>query len=104
MRVLDEAVRVRRPRQLLGTRGGRRGACQTAVALRPRSSAAWCHLGIAFAHQKKLDEAVACYHKAIELNPRSAVYRRNLGIDLFEQKALEQHPESRNQGRCQQEP
>jgi Flp pilus assembly protein TadD len=51
-----------------------------AVALRPTTSAAYNNLGNALSNQGKADEAIACFHKAIELDPRFALARYNLGV------------------------
>src|SRR5262249_6993931 len=43
-----------------------------ARALRPRSPGAWNNLGNSLKDQDRLDQAVACYGKAIELHPKFA--------------------------------
>ena len=45
---------------------------QLRLALRPRSVAVLNNLGIALKNQGKLDEAIACFRKAIELDPKFA--------------------------------
>src|SRR5262249_60781435 len=54
----------------LNEQGDHEGAIRfytAAVAIRPDSTAILNNLGIALRGQKKLDEAIACYRKAIEL-------------------------------------
>jgi tetratricopeptide (TPR) repeat protein len=64
------------------------GFLRVAIATRPGSSAAYNNLGIALCDQKKLPEAIAAYHKAIELDQKDALAYNNLGIALREQKKL----------------
>jgi tetratricopeptide (TPR) repeat protein len=59
-----------------------------ARALRPRSAATWCNLGNALRAQKKLDEAIACYKKAIDLDPKHAYAHSNFSNALRDQKKL----------------
>ncbi len=58
------------------------------AALRPSSIAAYSNLGLALRRQKKLTEAIAAFHKAIELDPKSAPAHSNLGIALADHKNL----------------
>src|SRR5262245_15690928 len=55
------------------------GCYRAALALRPRSSAAWTNLGVALVNQRKVDDAIACYKRAIELDPTNANPYLNLG-------------------------
>jgi tetratricopeptide (TPR) repeat protein len=61
-----------------------------ARALRPRSAGAWNNLGNALRDQGKLDEAVACYQKAIDLDPKHVLAHMNLGSALRFQKKLDE--------------
>src|SRR5262249_15415513 len=49
-----------------------------AACIRPSSAVAHNNLGIALNGQKKLDEAIACYKKAIELDPKIEWAHTNL--------------------------
>jgi tetratricopeptide (TPR) repeat protein len=64
------------------------GFLRVAIVTRPGSSAAYNNLGGALRVRKKLPEAVAAYHKAIELDPKYAVAYLNLGLALRDQKKL----------------
>jgi serine/threonine protein kinase/Tfp pilus assembly protein PilF len=64
------------------------GFLRVAIATRPGSSGAYTNLGTALYAQKKLPEAVAAYHKAIELDPKHATAYYSLGIALRDQKKL----------------
>jgi superkiller protein 3 len=48
------------------------------------------NLGNVLADQKKLDEASACYRKAIELDPKFANAHNNLGHSLYLQRKLDE--------------
>ena len=54
--------------------------------MRPRLN----NLGNVLIDQKKLDEAIAGYRKAIEIDPKHAVAHYNLGLALREQKKLDE--------------
>ena len=51
---------------------------QAAVAAAPANAAARIKLGNALYHKGQMDEAIACYQKAIELDPKPAMARANL--------------------------
>jgi serine/threonine-protein kinase len=51
-----------------------------AAALRPMSALAQNHLANALVSSGRLDEAIACYQKAIELAPASSMPQANLGL------------------------
>jgi tetratricopeptide (TPR) repeat protein len=51
---------------------------------------AYDNLGIALYQQKKLDEAVAAFRKAIQLRPDLATAYNNLGVALADQKKLDE--------------
>src|SRR5262249_31327923 len=61
-----------------------------AVSILPNSAAALNNLGLALAEQKKLDEAIASYRKAIELEPKDAIAHSNLAIALHAQSKLDE--------------
>ena len=61
-----------------------------ALALRPRSVAVLNNLGNALSEQGKLDEAIACYRRAIELDPKFALAHNNLGVALQDQGKLDE--------------
>lgn len=48
------------------------------------------NLGVALKRQGKLDEAIACYRKAIELDPKYAIVHNNLGGTLQSQGKLDE--------------
>jgi tetratricopeptide (TPR) repeat protein len=63
---------------------------RAAVALRPDNSWSWFQIGdILQQTRKKLDEAVACYKKAIDLDPHFAAPHFNLGGVYRDQKKLD---------------
>ncbi len=77
-----------------------------AVALRPESAGAYGNLGAALMNKGQVDEAIACYQKAIELDPKYAMAHTNLGFALTRkgqvdeaiacyQKAIDTRPEAR---------
>jgi serine/threonine-protein kinase len=57
-----------------------------AVALRPDSPGAVSNLGVALADNGRVDEAIACYQKAIALDPKYATPHNNLGAVLCDVK------------------
>jgi tetratricopeptide (TPR) repeat protein len=61
-----------------------------AVSLRPDSAAAHNNLGGALDGQGKLDEAAACFKKAIELDPKFAQAHSRLGAALGKQGKLDE--------------
>ncbi len=61
-----------------------------ALALRPRSAAVLNNLGAALKDQGKLDDAMACYRRALELDPKLAAAHNNLGIALKHQGKLDE--------------
>jgi serine/threonine protein kinase/Flp pilus assembly protein TadD len=54
--------------------------------LKPEDARVEVNRGIARARQRKLDDAIACFRKAIEFNPQYAPAHRNLGISFRKQK------------------
>jgi tetratricopeptide (TPR) repeat protein len=62
--------------------------CTAARALRPKSIITWNNLGIALSNQRKMDQSIACFHKAIELNSKHAGTYINLGSNLHSQSKL----------------
>ena len=52
------------------------------VRLKPGSALAHANLGIALKDKGQVDEAIACYRKAIELDPKFARAHNNLGNAL----------------------
>jgi tetratricopeptide (TPR) repeat protein len=64
------------------------GFNRVAIATRPGSTAAYSNLGVTLREQKKLPEAIAAYHKAVELDPKFAPAYTNLGNALGDQKKL----------------
>ena len=48
------------------------------------------HLGLAFSQQKRADEAIAQFQKALEIQPDYAEARYNLGTILIQQKRLDE--------------
>jgi tetratricopeptide (TPR) repeat protein len=57
-----------------------------AVSLRPESPGALFHLGHALGWKGQVDEAIACYKKAIELDPKLPATYLNLGAVLCDRK------------------
>jgi tetratricopeptide (TPR) repeat protein len=64
------------------------GFYRVALALRPRSSAAWNNLGTSLLDLKKLPEAIDAFHQAIALNPKHVLAHYNLGNAFFRQHKL----------------
>ncbi|WP_414756731.1 tetratricopeptide repeat protein, partial [Anabaena sp. CCY 9910] len=60
------------------------------VELDPKYAIAYIGLGNALRDQKKLDQAVAVYQKAVELDPKYAIAYIGLGNALSDQKKLDQ--------------
>jgi serine/threonine-protein kinase len=60
------------------------GFYRAALALRPRSAAAWNGLGIAWTFLRKLPEAAEAYREAVVCNGDYATARSNLGAVLVE--------------------
>ena len=50
--------------------------------MNPNSTAFHANLGAAYQKLKRIDEAVACYRRALELNPNNAEAHNNLGVAL----------------------
>jgi serine/threonine-protein kinase len=61
-----------------------------AAALRPDSPGCLFNLGIALRTNRQLDEAIACFRKAIELDPKYAMAHRQLGLALQDQGQLDE--------------
>ncbi|MBI1916590.1 MAG: tetratricopeptide repeat protein [Planctomycetes bacterium] len=61
------------------------GHSHAARALRPQSAATWVWLGVGLYHQGKLDQASACYRKAIDLDPKDLWAHSNSGLVLQKQ-------------------
>jgi tetratricopeptide (TPR) repeat protein/serine/threonine protein kinase len=61
-----------------------------ARALRPQNSGIWVNHGFALSAQGKLDDAIACYHKAIELDSKNWMAYANLGGELGNQGKLDE--------------
>jgi serine/threonine protein kinase/tetratricopeptide (TPR) repeat protein len=82
---LGDAVRKNNPLEAVGFE-------RVAIATRPDSSAAcsvaYSNLGDSLREQKKLLEAMAAHHKAIELDPTNASAYNSLGFALYDQKKL----------------
>lgn len=65
-------------------------ACyRAALAVQPRSAAAWNNLGSALKSQNKLDDAGACYQRSIELDPKYFMAYSNLGLVFYKQEKLD---------------
>src|SRR5205807_1690479 len=64
------------------------GFYRVALAVRPATSAAYNNLGVLFLVQKKLPEAIAACHKAVELDPKYPVAYNNLGNAFRDQGKL----------------
>jgi superkiller protein 3 len=62
------------------------GCYRAALAVRPRSAAAWNNLGNSQKKLNKLDDAVACYQRAIELDPKYFMAHANLGLARYKQE------------------
>jgi tetratricopeptide (TPR) repeat protein len=58
------------------------GPLEAARALRPENYAVWINLGHALWVKGQLDEAIACFQKAIALDPKYAIAHTNLGNAL----------------------
>src|SRR5262249_2231325 len=61
---------------------GRLGWVQAAVAAAPARAGAVHNLGIALYDKGRVDEAIACYTKAIALDPKFAPAHTGLGVAL----------------------
>jgi tetratricopeptide (TPR) repeat protein len=57
--------------------------------LAPKYAPAHTNLGVALEQQGKLDDAVACFRRAIELAPKLALAHNNLGLALKQQGKLD---------------
>jgi serine/threonine-protein kinase len=66
------------------------GFYRVALALRPRSSAAYNNLGAALRDLKRLPEAIVAFDRAIELNPKHALAYYNRGNFHFAEGKLPQ--------------
>jgi len=56
------------------------GFLRAALALRPNDAFTWIRIGeVNQSHYKRMDEANACYRKAIELEPKNNWFRSRLG-------------------------
>jgi protein O-mannosyl-transferase len=55
---------------------------RTTIAENPGCWMPYNNLGIVLADHGQLDEAMACYHKALELKPNDAYTHNNLGVSL----------------------
>jgi len=53
------------------------------MAIRDRNARAWYHRGQTLCNDKKFDEAVACYDKALELSPDDPILWRRRGFTLI---------------------
>jgi superkiller protein 3 len=62
------------------------GCYRAALAVRPRSPAAWNNLGNAQKKLNKLDESAACYERAIELDANYFMAHSNLGLTRYKQE------------------
>jgi tetratricopeptide (TPR) repeat protein len=60
-----------------------------AIALRPDVARSHANLGDAFRMLDKLDDAIACYKKAIALDAKHVGAHANLGVALHDQKKLD---------------
>jgi tetratricopeptide (TPR) repeat protein len=58
--------------------------------LRPENYAVWSNLGVALAAKGQLDEAIACFQKAIALEPELANSHNNLGDALKDKGQVDQ--------------
>jgi tetratricopeptide (TPR) repeat protein/cell division protein FtsB len=61
-----------------------------ARALRPQNSVIWVNHGFALSAQGKLDEAIVCFHQAIELDSKNWMAYLNLGSVLGDQGKLDE--------------
>ena len=59
---------------------------KTLAKLTPKSADAWILMGAAQYRQAKLDQAQACFEKALKLNPQSVVAQNNLALVLLKTK------------------
>jgi tetratricopeptide (TPR) repeat protein len=66
------------------------GYFRVALGLRPDSPLVWLNLGSALLRQGKLDDGVACCHRALELDPKLALAHDNLGVALERQGNLDE--------------
>jgi tetratricopeptide (TPR) repeat protein len=64
------------------------GFYRVALALRPRSSAAFNNLGAVLRDQKRLPEAIDALRQAVALDPKHALAHYNLGNALLDQRKL----------------
>ncbi|OBQ02893.1 MAG: hypothetical protein AN482_20390 [Anabaena sp. LE011-02] len=60
------------------------------MQLNPKYAISYNNLGIVLRNQKKLDEAIIAYKKAIELDPKDATAYNNFGNALSDQKKLDE--------------
>ena len=60
------------------------------MQLAPNNSEAHLNLGTVHQDQRELDEAVACYRKAVALDPARSTAHSNLGAALKEQKQFDE--------------
>ena len=61
-----------------------------AIAINPREASSHSNLGNLLLHQGRLDEAVACYHRALRLRPNFPEALNNLGNALRAPKRLDE--------------
>lgn len=61
-----------------------------ALEINPHLSAAWVDLGLAFARQGNLEDAIAAYRQALAINPRATLAYNNLGLALYAQGNTEE--------------
>ena len=59
--------------------------CTVARSIRPQSLGVLSNLGVALYGKGQLDEAIACFRKAIALDSKYALAHRNLGHALARQ-------------------
>ena len=65
-------------------------ACAEATKLAPSNAIALTNYGFALAQQKKTDQAVAEYRRAIKADPKYALAYKNLGVALANQGEREE--------------